>query len=192
MQRRFSPVFVLLLALVAGIGVQPFNHLFPSVPDAHAASVSILLNGSISGWNATTNKNPMIAVTQGDQVNLSLKSTDLNVHQFLLDGDNDGAADTADCPSTNDPCSALFSTSTGILYRFIVNLPPGIYTYYCSIHPTLMNGTFLVSSTLGGIPLSADKPALTTPYILFAALIVTLVFTVVYSTKSNRKEKRLP
>lgn len=191
MRKRIYPVFVLLLALVAGIGIQPLNHLLPNVPSAHAANVSVLLNGSITGWNATTTKNPTITVAQGDQVRLSLKSTDLQTHQFLLDGDNDGAADTSDCPTT-DPCSALFSTSAGIIYTFIVNLQPGIYTYYCALHPTSMFGSFVVTGSVGAISLSADKLALITPYIVFAALIVALIFTVVYSTRSGRREKRLP
>lgn len=191
MRKRIYPIFVLLLALVAGMGVQPFNHLLPSVPNAHAANVSILLNGSTTGWNATTNKNPTITVAQFDQVRLSLKSADLQTHQFLLDGDNDGAADISDCPGI-DPCSAMFSTSAGIIYTFIVNLPPGIYTYYCTFHPTSMFGSFVVTGSVGAISLSADKLALIAPYLVFAALIVALVFTVVYSTRSGRRAKSLP
>src|SRR5215472_6108734 len=127
MRSRNLLVFALLAALAAGAGMQPFNHAAPSITKAYAAGTdNITLLGSITGWNVSTNKNPTITVAQGDQVNLSLKSADLATHQFLLDGDNDGAADTADCPGT-DPCSALFSTSAGIIYRFIVNLPPGIY-----------------------------------------------------------------
>ena len=176
----------LLVALFAGLGAQSTSR--PSIPSVHAANIdSFLLNGSITGWNASTNKNPTITVQQGDQVNLSLKSADLATHQFLLDGDNDGVADQADCPTT-DPCSNLFSTANGIIYRFIVNLAPGTYTYYCTVHPTTMLGSFVVTpSTVGGPVLQVDKLALVLPFLAIAGIAIAAVSGVVLTTRRHTK-----
>ena len=185
-------VFALFIALLAGVGVQPFSrNLVPAVQDAHAANVAILLNGFVTGWNASTTKNPTINVHQGDVVTLTLKSGDGALHQFLLDGDSDGGSDTADCP-TVDPCSATFSTSAGITYTFTVGLAIGTYTYYCTVHPTSMFGSFVVQSSPVGAPtIPVDKLALLVPYMVFAGLIVALVGTVIYAARSRREPEKI-
>ncbi|HYY91872.1 MAG TPA: cupredoxin domain-containing protein [Candidatus Dormibacteraeota bacterium] len=183
-------VFALLLALLAGVGVQPFSlSMVPAVQEAHATNVAILLNGFVTGWNASTTKNPTITVHQGDVVTLTLKSQDGLLHQFLIDADNDGA-EAADCP-TVDPCSATFSTSAGITYTFTVGLAAGTYTYYCTVHPTSMLGSFIVQSSPVGAPtIPIDKLALLLPYVVFAGLIVALIGTVIYAARSRREPEK--
>lgn len=191
MRKQTILTLALLVALFAGLGAQSSNrNILPSIPSAHAANDSILLNGFATGWNASTNKNPTITVTQGDQVSLALKSQDLAQHQFLLDGDNDGVADQADCPAT-DPCSAVFSTTAGIIYRFVVNLAPGTYTYYCTIHTTTMIGSFVVTpSTVGGAVLPVDRLALVLPFALVALVAIAAASGIIYNTR--RRHSRNP
>jgi plastocyanin len=191
MRSRTYLVFALLLAPLIGVGAQSFDrNILPTVQNAHASTVSILLNGFTTGWNASTVKNPTITVNQGDTVSLTLKSGDLALHQFLVDGDNDGAEAT-DCPTT-DPCSNTFSTATGITYMFTVNLSVGVYTYYCTIHPTSMLGSFVVNPGSVGAPtIPVDKLALVTPYIVFAGLVIALLGTVIYAARSGHRETKV-
>lgn len=185
MRKRTVLTFAILFALFAGLGAPSNRSVLPSIPSAHATNDSILLNGYITGWNATTNKNPTITVQEGDQVTLSLKSQDGATHQFLLDGDNDGVSDQADCPTT-DPCSATFSTATGIIYRFPVNLAPGTYTYYCTVHPTTMLGSFVVTpSTVGGAVLPVDRLALVLPFATIALVAIAAASGVIYTTRKR-------
>jgi len=141
---RPSHVAIAVLAVIlASSGVYFFSpSILPTAPKVHAASLSIVLVGTISAWNASTNPNPTITVHQGDTINLKLSSGDGVTHLFLLDADNDGSG-TADCPAT-DPCSAFFSSSTPITYSFTASFPAGTYTYYCAVHPTTMLGSFVI------------------------------------------------
>jgi len=189
-------VVALIIVLSLGLGIHPFiGSLLPSIPRANAASVSISLTGcsfaagacTFAGWNGTTSHpNPTITVQQGDTVSLKLTSADGFSHLFLLDADNDGGTDTADCP-TVDPCSALFSSSTPTTYAFTVNLAPGTYTYFCTIHPGVMVGSFVVvSSTVGGTTLQVDKLGLLAPYLGIAAAIIGLIgATIFYSRRKT-------
>lgn len=180
MRSRTLLVIVVLAALLAGVGAQPFSrNLIPTVQNGHAANRGILLIGFTTGWNASTNKNPIITVSQGDVIALTLQSGDGATHQFLLDGDNDGAADIADCPSV-DPCSTPFSTST--TYTFAIDIAPGTYTYFCNIHPTTMLGTFIVKPafTAGGQGLAPNTIEVLTPYMIFAAFLAALIGTTFY------------
>ena len=189
MRKQTILTLAILVALFAGLGAQSTSrNILPSIPNAHAANDSILLNGFATGWNASTNKNPTITVQQGDQVTLSLKSADLAPHQFLLDGDNDGVADQADCPAT-DPCSAMFSTASGIIYRFVVSLTPGTYTYYCTVHTTTMIGSFVVTqSTVGGAVLPVDRLALVLPFALVALVAIAAASGIIFTTRRRHSK----
>ena len=112
-----------------------------SIPKAHAVSRSIKLTGaSYTGWNGT-NPGPTVTVTKGDGVSMSLVSGDGAPHTFIVDVDKDGVIPNPTC--SIDKCSPQFSTSTP--YPFVVDFGPGTFTYYCSIHLTMMVGTFIVS-----------------------------------------------
>src|SRR5438876_11163885 len=109
-----NPVTMLGFLLLFGIGIGGFAPtLLPTVPKAHAASVTIVLVGCVFacpnvGWNGTTsNPNPTITVTRDDLVSLSLSSGDAIPHRFILDADGDGGQFTYNCPGT-DPCSDQF------------------------------------------------------------------------------------
>jgi plastocyanin len=141
----YLAVALSLLLLASIIPTHFLGSLTPKIPRAQAATLPIRLDGdALNGWNgSTTNPNPTITVHPSDTVSLTLVSSDHAPHRFLLDADVDGAADTADCPTT-DPCSISFSTST--TYSFPVNnLQAKTYTYFCTVHPTTMFGSFVVA-----------------------------------------------
>jgi hypothetical protein len=83
-------------------------------------------------------------VTEGDTLTVSLKSGDGITHQFFVDVDRNGVF--PDC-SLADKCSSFFGAPypAQTTYTFNVDFPPGTYTYYCSIHPFSMVGTFVVN-----------------------------------------------
>jgi plastocyanin len=141
MVRRRRALLGLVTILLVGSGIYALSPSLPSIPKAHAANISISLVGITSAWNASTNPNPTITVHQGDTVTLRLSSGDGATHLFLLDADNDGLS-TGDCPAV-DPCSAPIST-TPVTLTFTANFSPGTYTYYCTVHPTSMLGSFIV------------------------------------------------
>jgi len=141
MLRPANLIVPIVLLLSVSLGVEQFTPVFlPSIPKAHAASITIVLVGQVAGWNFTTNNNPTITVSQGDLVTFKLSSSDGAPHWFIVDTDGDGSA-TDDCPSV-DPCSSSFATDT--IYPLNVMLPAGTYTYYCVIHPSTMFGKFVV------------------------------------------------
>jgi plastocyanin len=132
--RRTTTVSAVFLIVIIGLLLEPSLSILPSVPKANAAARTIVLVGSISGWNASTNKNPDISVDPGDTVIIQLSSTD-TTHQFVI-----GAASC----SSAIKCSSFFGPATSTSFMFTVDFPSGVYTYYCSIHPISMFGKFIV------------------------------------------------
>ncbi len=190
-------VVALVIALSLAIGIHPFpTTLLPQIPNVQAANVSISLTGcafvagtcTSAGWNGTTgHPNPTITVQQGDSVSVKLSSADGASHLFLVDVDRDGAADTADCP-TVDPCSSLFSPATPTTYSFTASFAPGTYTYFCTIHPSSMIGSFVVvSSTVGGTTLPVDKLGILAPYIGIAGIMGLIGAILLYVKRKARK-----
>jgi plastocyanin len=116
------------------------------VQKVKAATVSISLYGSAAdGWGFTptsiTSPGPTISVTQGDLVNLTLKSEDGLTHDFFVDYNGNGK------PDPGEPKSPSFGV-TPINFQFTAN-KTGTFTYYCEFHPLKMYGTFHVTS---GVP----------------------------------------
>src|SRR5438552_13934207 len=133
-----SATFILELAIL----LLPPGTIFHA---AHASTVTIhLVAYYASGWNGTTNPNPTINVQQGDSVTVVWSNGDTGgtPHQFLIDVDKDGFSDTSDCSPTADPCTNGLSTTGGSV-TFTAS-KAGSYTYYCTVHPTTMLGTFIV------------------------------------------------
>lgn len=105
-------------------------------------TVSIHLYGSATqGWgfipSAITSPGPTLAFHKGDLVNLTLTSQDGAPHQFYVDYNGDHS------PSPGEPTSPVFTAT--INYQFTVDTL-GAFTYYCSIHPLVMFGTFTVTT----------------------------------------------
>lgn len=114
-----------------------------------ASSQSIVLIGFFAAWNNTSTPNPTITVVQGQGITIQLSSGDGVTHRFFVDVDKNGPI--PDC-SGADVCSGVFPPST--VLTFTVSFSPGTYTYYCSVHPTTMLGSFIVlappSTAVGG------------------------------------------
>jgi len=192
MRGLVNPITMLCFLLLASVGIGVFNStLLPTVPDAHAANVTIVLSACVAacpnvGWNGTTsNPNPTITVTRDDMISLSLSSGDGIPHRFIIDADGDGGQYTDDCPGT-DPCSIQFATP--ISYPYLVTLTPGTWNYYCSLHPSAMFGKFVIKPDLsvGGITASVDKVGLLAPYLASAlAILGAIGATILYVRRAK-------
>jgi hypothetical protein len=164
------------------------------VPNVHAANLSIVLTGCVFtcpnvGWNGTTSSpNPTITVTRSDVITLSLSSGDGIPHRFLIERDADGGVDVADCPLI-DPCSSQIPPSTTYTFTIttapagtVVTTAPGPYTYYCTLHPLQMHGSFIVNpdASVGGVAGSVDKFGLLAPYLSSAIAILGAMATALF------------
>src|SRR2546426_10192703 len=148
-------VLVLLAIALFGSTYRPVDNILPSVPKAHAASLSFALVGyAATGWNGS---NPSITVSPGDSVNVALSSGDGAPHRFVVDVDLDGKTSSPTCPP--DKCSSAFPPST--TYPFTVDFAARTYTYYCAVHPNYMFGNFIVqASATPNFALTANPAAI--------------------------------
>ena len=197
--RRPDYLLVVLVALLSiGLGLSAIAR-HPVIQVARATVIDkITLSGCVmvtppcrvAGWNGTTTmQNPTITVHQGDNVSLILTTNDTSAHQFQFDADNDGAADTADCPAT-DPCSNVIPTGGTVKYSFIENAPPfNNYIYFCIFHPSAMRGTFVVLATSVGatIPPQKMSSSIIPSVVLVSILLLTLLAAAaLYSGRLDR------
>ncbi len=103
---------------------------------AQGQTQNITLYGSATqGWGFTqqsiSSPGPQITFQQGQLVNLTLISVDGLAHLFYVDYNGNKVADS------NEPKSPQFTGT--INYQFTPDRT-GQFTYYCSIHPTVMFG----------------------------------------------------
>lgn len=196
MRRLAYLVFGLVVTLSLALVVHPSRTaLLPSISDAHAAAVSIVLSGCVVsggsclnvGWNGTTSKpNPPIMVAQGDIVSIALSTGDGISHEFQLDLDNDGG-ESADC-GTTDPCSQPFPPTTTFMFTVMAN--PATYTYYCIFHTIQMHASFTVNpgSTVGGVVTSPSNSVIIIQYItITSAVLVAIITATLYVARGRRK-----
>ena len=147
------------------------------VEPAKAATRNFTLYGSfLQGWGFTpssmTSPGPAISVDQGDLVNLTLVSQDGASHQFLVDYNGNGFFDIG------EPISGFFSTT--IVFQFTADTN-GTFTYYCTVHPSIMHGGFTVVPEL--------SPAAILAVFITATLLVSIALRRVgtrNSTTANR------
>ena len=186
LNRRFS--IVLFSALLLAVVILGLPNLFP-IPRVAAINRTITLVGLVSGWNFTSTPNPTITVIQGDIVTINLSSGD-TLHQFALDVDKDGAKFTGSC-STGDTCSNQFTPSTPTSVVINTSSLLGTYTYFCTIHSSMV-GSFVVnpSTSVGGTEVPIDRLALVAPYLGLASALAILVAITAYMIRNRRKEKK--
>jgi len=128
------PVVLLAVGLMMG------SLLLGATPARAAAKSFTLYGDGIDGWGFTsgsmTSPGPTITVDQGDTVTMTLYSADSLPHTFHIDYDSDGAVDTG------EPYSGIFSSpTTPLTYTFTAGTS-GTFLYRCTIHPTMMYGTW--------------------------------------------------
>jgi len=145
--------------LLIGLTLSFAPSSFPSVIPVEASSKTISLVGTSGAHYYWNNSNPTITVTQGDTVTIDVSSSNSVSHALLIDFDKDGYADTADCGSV-DVCSSMVPPSTSV-GPFSVNSSPGTYTYYCTVHPTAMFGSFVIQSQTSSTPDFTITPSAT-------------------------------
>jgi len=137
--------------LLIGLTLYLAPSILPSPLPVKASSRTISLVGTTNGayyyWNSS---NPTITVTQGDTLAIDVSSSNSVAHRLLIDLDNDGYTDTTDCGSV-DVCSNTVPPSY-MIPPFTINSGPGTYTYYCTIHPTSMFGSFVILSPTSSVP----------------------------------------
>jgi plastocyanin len=135
---------------------------------AATTRVFTLYGGSLLGWGFTPSTisipGPTIQVEQGDTVNLTLISYDGVTHRFLLSYKNSST------PSSGDALSPDFSNT--INFTFVATSTVGTYTYYCTLHPMVMYGTFQVVPT-GTIP--EFEPLMLLPLLIAGTAVAALV-----------------
>jgi len=149
--RRWNYVETMLCAiLLIGLTLYFAPSIFPSVTPVKASSRTISLVGTSGAYYYWNNSNPTITVTQGDILTIDVSSSNSIPHKLLIDLDKDGYSDTTDCGS-NDVCSNMVPPSYTIP-SFTVNSSPGTYTYYCTVHPGSMFGSFIVQSQTSSTP----------------------------------------
>jgi FtsP/CotA-like multicopper oxidase with cupredoxin domain len=160
-------VLALIIMLFVGVLAGSVN--------IHVSKASTVRNFTLyghfnDGWGFTadniTKPGPPITVDQGDVVNLTLISVDGITHQFYVDYNGDHSLDDAEPHQS-------FSGSTPVHFNFTASLN-GTFTYYCSIHPSIMFGTFIVNFVVPEFP---SAP------ILMLFMAATLIAVVVYKRK---------
>lgn len=149
------------------------------VQSVHAAVQDFHLYGSYTaGWgfspDSMTSPGPTITVNEGDVVNLTLTNEDTGLyaasHQFLLSYHNSST------PQSDDVVSPFIPSGQTIVFSFTANVS-GTFTYYCTVHPLMMYGTFVVS---GAVP---EFPSF---IVLSAFMTVAAVSAILYRTKIKR------
>jgi FtsP/CotA-like multicopper oxidase with cupredoxin domain len=164
---------VLLLALFVTTFV-----VAAEVQSVHAAVQDFHLYGySTVGWgfssSSMTSPGPTITVNEGDVVNLTLTNADdiyASPHQFLLSYHNGSTLQLGDVESPQ------FAGGETIVFSFTANVS-GTFTYYCVFHPSMMYGTFIVTSAIPEFP----------SLMVLSDFMVVAVFAVaLYSGKMKR------
>lgn len=145
-----------------------FCFSFSSV-HAQAQTQNITLYGSATqGWGFTqqsiTSPGPQITFQEGQLVNLTLIAVDGLPHIFYVDYNGNKVADS------NEPKSPQFTTT--INYQFTPDRT-GQFTYYCSIHPTVMFGN--VSAI----------PEFTSTIAVLILIIASATIAVIYKNKKS-------
>src|SRR6267143_2088430 len=99
----------------------------------------------LQNWNQT-NPATLIVVTDGDTVTVLYNSIDNAPHTWFIDVNGNNVPDNGEISSTTMASSPTFVNFTFTL-EVGTNIPStGDFTYKCSVHPTMMFGTFRVQA----------------------------------------------
>jgi hypothetical protein len=159
MHRKNISVAAFCAILIVGLTLYLAPSIFPSIAPVKASSRTISLVGTTGAYYYWNDTNPTITVTQGDTLTIAVSSSNTVSHRLLIDLDKDGYTDIADCGSL-DVCSMMVPPSYTIP-PFTINSSPGTYTYYCTVHPGSMFGSFIVQSQQSTTPDFTVTPSAT-------------------------------
>ncbi|TLZ59662.1 MAG: hypothetical protein E6K13_09505, partial [Methanobacteriota archaeon] len=142
-----------LAALLLVAGIPPFV-----TTPARGASFT-LWGSALGGWGftqATINSpGPLLVVTQGERVDLTLFSADGFPHSWCIDYDVDNG-----CAPSGENWSGDFSSGTmGFPFSFMPTGAPGLYNYVCGVHTGItMNGPIRIDPPVKPV-VSISSPA---------------------------------
>ncbi len=137
-------IVIALLTLALATPAAAAQTAAPATPQAAMVTATYTLYGNAtSGWGFTpgtvSEPGPAITVAMGENVSLRLLSDDGSTHNWFL------ALDNGNAPTAGEPSSPDFSsTTTPVIYSFIVPNKAGTFPYKCRIHPTLMTGSLTI------------------------------------------------
>lgn len=156
-------------AFAVAIVVAALGFSLLAAAPVRAASVSYDLYGSLQkGWGLSStseaNPGPLLKANMGDTVTITLHSTDGLSHQLLIDLNGNGVADAG------EPVSPVFTTTT--MMTFTAS-QAGTFTYICTFHGTLMEGSFQVQG--GTAPSSSGTSAASSSTLLLAGIVIAVV-----------------
>ncbi len=142
-----------------------------------------LYGSATGGWGLTASSisspGPTLNVSQGQTVTIDLYSADGSSHTFYIDWNRNGQFDSA-----TETLKSFNSATIPVRYTFTAS-SGGNFTYYCSIHPTVMHGVIHVPSSTTTPPASPD-------YVVYAAVIVVIVVVAVAVALVLRRKPRMP
>lgn len=140
---------------------------FASAQDSSETQDFTLYGSTVRGWGFTevtmSIPGPEISFEEGVPVNITLISADGVLHDFFVDYNGNGAIDS------DEPHSPTFSSTT--VFQFTPDRT-GQFTYYCSFHPSTMNGNTQIVPEL-------------TPAFLAVLMVVLAVTGILYKIQKQ-------
>ena len=158
-------IFAVLIVLASGfflsyeLNVPQVNSFsFPPVPSNATRFVNITLYADQPGWDynvGASHANPTLVFQVGTVVNFTIIEADALIHNLAL---NPGTSE-----ASNATIVASIAPPTGSVQKAQVYFDStGIYTYWCTVHPTTMVGLIYVNKTVSSVyslpPLPSGYP----------------------------------
>ena len=143
-----------LISSISPPAASASSRLTLSPPSVH---LTFWLRGSyLQNWNQT-NPGPLIVVTDGDTVTILYNSIDSAPHTWFIDVNGNNVPDNGEISSMTMASSVTFVNFTFTL-KVGTNIPStGDFTYKCSVHATMMVGTFRVlAATVPNFTITAN------------------------------------
>ncbi len=145
---KFTPVFLMLAVLVIAGGSYvyfmspPGSSSVQAISAPYNSTMEIVLYANANGWNYnTSNPNPTIYAKTHVLLEFKVIEQDTFPHTLTINpGPNESQSSAI--VSVNIP--AVPGTVVWVNWSFSV---PGIYTYWCIVHPETMVGKLIINSS---------------------------------------------
>ncbi len=158
-------IFAVLIVVASGfflsyeLNVPQVNSFsFPPVPSNATRFADITLYAEQPGWDynlGSSHANPTLVFQVGTVVNFTIIEADTLIHNLAI---NPGTSE-----ASNATIVASIAPPTGSVQKAQVYFySTGIYTYWCTVHPTTMVGLIYVNKTVSSVyslpPLPSGYP----------------------------------